>query len=487
MSGTVITADPTTIGLSTDLWIDGRRRPAMDGGEFSVHDPATEVVIATVADATAEDALDALTAAAAVQDSWAATAPRERSEILRSAFEIVSERSEDFARLISSEMGKTLAEARGEVAYGAEYLRWFAEEAVRIDGRFTRSPSGAGQIMVTKVPVGPVLAITPWNFPLAMGTRKIGPALAAGCTIIVKPAEDTPLTMLLLAEVFDAAGLPPGVLSVLPTTSSALVAETLMGDPRLRKVTFTGSTAVGKVLVRSSADQLLRTSMELGGNAPFLVLDDADIAEAVDGAMAAKMRNGGQACTAANRFYVTESVASEFTDALAARIAALRVGPGTDPLTDVGPLINRRQAERVARLVEDAVTDGARLRVGGAIGMGEGHFFAPTLLDQVPADARILREEIFGPVAAVVTVADEDEAVVAANATDYGLAGYLYTRDVDRAAHVCARMATGMVGINRGIISDVAAPFGGVRQSGFGREGGAEGIEEYLDAKYIAI
>ncbi|OOL28342.1 succinate-semialdehyde dehydrogenase, partial [Rhodococcus rhodochrous] len=423
----------------------------------------------------------------AAQAEWAATPPRVRGEILRTAFELVHARADDFARVITLEMGKTLAEARGEVNYGAEFLRWFAEEAVRIGGRTATAPAGNGRILVTKEPVGPVLAITPWNFPLAMATRKIGPALAAGCPILVKPAAETPLTMLLLGQVFADAGLPAGVLSILPASDAAALTGPLLTDARLRKITFTGSTGVGKLLVRQSADRLLRTSMELGGNAPFLVFDDADVDAAVDGAMAAKMRNGGEACTAANRFHVARSVAGEFTDKLTARIAALRTGHGLDDGTDLGPLITARQRATVEELVRDAVERGARVRTGGQIPDGPGTFYPPTVLDEVPADARLLREEIFGPVAAITVFDTEDEAIAAANATEYGLAAYFYTRDLDRAMRVAAALKTGMVGVNRGIISDVAAPFGGVKESGFGREGAAEGIEEYLDTKYIAL
>ncbi|MBY6682435.1 NAD-dependent succinate-semialdehyde dehydrogenase [Rhodococcus sp. BP-316] len=473
--------------VPTGLWIDGAFVDAADGGTFAVHDPATGDVLARVADAGEKDALRALDSAVAVQDEWAATAPRTRSTILRAAWEAVIERTEDLALLMTLEMGKALPESRGEVTYGAEFLRWFSEEAVRIQGRYTQSPSGAGRILVTKVPVGPVLAVTPWNFPLAMGTRKIGPALAAGCTVLVKPAEDTPLTMLLLAEIMAGAGLPAGVLSVLPASNAPAVTEPLLADERLRKVTFTGSTRVGKILIEQSARNVLRTSMELGGNAPFVVFDDADIDAAVDGAMAAKMRNGGEACTAANRLIVAESVREEFTEKLTARIAALTVGPGSSDGTNVGPLVNEKQRTNVRSLVDDAVAAGARVRTGGHVIDGPGWFFEPTVLDEVPPSARIVREEIFGPVAAITSFVDEQDAVDAANDTEFGLAAYIYTRDLDRALRVSDRIASGMVGVNRGVVSDVAAPFGGVKQSGLGSEGGTEGIDEYLDTKYVAF
>ncbi|NIL77303.1 NAD-dependent succinate-semialdehyde dehydrogenase [Rhodococcus sp. B10] len=476
----------TVASVPRQLWLGGVQKPSASGKTFEVTDPSNGEVIASVADACAEDGLEALALASQIQPEWAATAPRVRSEILRAAFDLVHERADDFAHVMTLEMGKALSESYGEVNYGAEFLRWFAEEAVRIGGRYTSAPAGNGQILVTKTPVGPVLAITPWNFPLAMGTRKIAPALAAGCTIIVKPAEDTPLTMQLLGQVFADVGLPPGVLSILPTSTAPPLTGPLMADPRLRKVTFTGSTAVGKLLVRNAADNLLHTSMELGGNAPFVVFADADIDAAVDGAMAAKMRNGGQACTAANRLHVDNAVIDEFTDKLTSRIAALRIGPGLDADTDLGPLINERQRTVVARLVDDAVRKGARVRTGGSAPVGPGSFFEPTVLDRVPSDALLLREEIFGPVAAVIGFDTEEEGVAAANDTEFGLASYFYTRDSARAARVANELNSGMVGVNRGIISDAAAPFGGVNQSGYGREGGTEGIEEYLDTKYVA-
>ncbi len=473
--------------VPTGLWIDGGSRDGESGNRFDVVNPATGEVLTSVANASVADGDAALTSAAVAQSSWAATPPRERSMILRRAWELVVERTEDFALLMTIEMGKTLPESRGEVTYGAEFLRWFSEEAVRVGGRTATAPSGNGRILVTKEPVGPCLAITPWNFPLAMGTRKIGPALAAGCTMIVKPAEDTPLTMLLLAQVFADAGLPPGVLSVVPTLDAPNVIGALMKDRRLRKVSFTGSTQVGKKLIEQSADQVLRTSMELGGNAPFIVFDDADIDAAVDGALAAKMRNGGEACTAANRLLVHNPIRAEFTKALAARIGATKYGPGYDDGVALGPLINAKQRNSVAALVDEAVTAGAHVHTGGKSVEGAGFFFEPTVLDDVPAGQRILSEEIFGPVAVITGFDTEEEAIERANATDYGLAAYFFTKSLDRALRVSSALEAGMVGVNRGVISDPAAPFGGVKQSGLGSEGGSEGIEEYLNTKYIAL
>ncbi|MEC3953209.1 NAD-dependent succinate-semialdehyde dehydrogenase [Nocardia sp. CDC153] len=473
--------------IPTGVWIDGAAAPAVSGSSFPVRNPATGEILTEVADASGADALRALDSACRVQPAWAATAPRERAVILRRAWDILMERTEEIALLMTLEMGKTLAEARGEVAYGGEFLRWFSEEAVRIGGRYTDSPAGTGRILVTKQPVGPCLAITPWNFPLAMGSRKIGPALAAGCTVIVKPAEDTPLTMLALARVFADAGLPAGVLSIVPGSDAAGITAPLLADPRLRKVTFTGSTRVGKLLLRQAADNVLRTSMELGGNAPFIVFEDADLDDALAGAMAAKMRNGGEACTAANRIYVHNSIREEFASRLAEQIGALRVGPGYESGVDTGPLINERQRDNVAALVQDAIEAGAVVRTGGKAIDGPGWFFQPTVLDEVPRTARMHREEIFGPVAAVYGFDTEDDVVAAANDTEYGLAAYFYTRDLDRVLRVSNALQAGMVGVNRGVISDPAAPFGGIKQSGLGTEGGSEGIDEYLDTKYVAL
>lgn len=473
--------------VPTQLWIGGPV-DATGGATFPVHDPATGEVLTHVADATPEDAVRALDAAVAVQDEWAATPARTRGEILRAVFDAITARAEDFALLMTLEMGKALGESRNEVRYGAEFFRWFSEEAVRVHGRYQHAPSGTGRIIVHKQPVGPCLAITPWNFPLAMGTRKIGPALAAGCTMIVKPASETPLTMLLLARLCSEAGLPDGVLSVITTKHSSAVTKPLLDDPRLRKLTFTGSTEVGKKLVEQSANKLLRTSMELGGNAPFVVFDDADVDAAVQGAMLAKLRNGGEACTAANRFHVQRGVAEEFTDKLVeAMRSSVRLGPGTDPETTLGPLVNADQLATVTELVDDAVSAGARVRLGGEAPGGPGWFYPATVLSDVPDRARILNEEVFGPVAPVVTFDTEDQGLAAANDTRFGLVSYIYTRDLDRALRVAEGLESGMVGINRGVISDPAAPFGGVKESGFGREGGFEGIEEYLSTKYIAL
>jgi succinate-semialdehyde dehydrogenase / glutarate-semialdehyde dehydrogenase len=405
--------------------------------------------------------------------------------VLRSAFELLTDRADDFARLMTLEMGKALPEARGEVTYGAEFFRWFSEEAVRIHGRYSQAPAGNTRLITTKVPVGPTLMITPWNFPLAMGTRKIGPAIAAGCTMVVKPAAETPLTMLALAALLEEVGLPPGVLNVLTTTDSGGLCEPLIRDPRLRKLTFTGSTAVGKVLVGQAADQLLRVSMELGGNAPFLVFDDADLDAAVDGAMLAKMRNIGEACTSANRFLVHESVAEEFSTRMAARMGSLKVGDGMQDGVEVGPLITAKARAGVHELVSDAVSGGARAVTGGEVPDGPGHFYPPTVLVDVPPSARMLREEIFGPVAPIATFTDEDEAIARANDTEYGLVAYVFTRDHARVLRVSEALEFGMVGVNTGIVSNPAAPFGGIKHSGFGREGGFEGIEEYLETKYI--
>ena len=473
--------------VPTGLWLDGRDQPAAAGAVLPVHDPSTGDVLAEVADATEADAVGALDGAVAAQDAWRRTAPRERGEILRRAFELLRERSEDFALLMTLEMGKPLAESRGEVAYAAEFLRWFSEEAVRVSGRWSTSPDGATRLMTMKRPVGPALAITPWNFPLAMGTRKIGPAVAAGCTMVVKPAAQTPLSMYAFAALMQEAGLPDGVLQVVTTSRSGAVMAPLLRDPRLRKLTFTGSTDVGRRLVEASATQLLRVSMELGGNAPFVVMADADLDAAVDGAMLAKMRNMGEACTAANRFLVHESVHAEFSRRLAERFAALRVGRGTEPGVQVGPLVDEGSRGSVAALVQEAVDGGARVLAGGDPVPGPGWFYAPTVLTDVAPDARLLGEEIFGPVAPVVPFADEEEAVRMANATEYGLVAYLFTRDLSTALRMSEELDTGMLGINQGIVSNPAAPFGGVKHSGFGREGGPEGIEEYLETRYVGI
>jgi succinate-semialdehyde dehydrogenase / glutarate-semialdehyde dehydrogenase len=471
--------------VPTGLWIGGEERAG--SSTFDVLNPATDEVLISIANATPEDGITALDAAAAVQGEWAATPPRERGEILRSVFEAITDRAEEFATLMTLEMGKVLAESMGEVKYGAEFFRWFAEEAVRIGGRYTRSPAGAGRIIVTKSAVGPCLAITPWNFPLAMGTRKIGPAMAAGCTMIIKPAKETPLTMLLLAKLMDEAGLPKGVLSILPTSKPGDLTTALIDDGRLRKLTFTGSTGVGKALAKQSSDKLLRLSLELGGNAPFIVFDDADVDAAVEGALLAKMRNGGEACTASNRFHVANAVREEFTEKLVKKMSEFKLGNGLDESSTLGPLVNANQVATVEDLVSDAVSKGATVAVGGVAPGGPGHFYPATVLADVPASARIFKEEVFGPVAPVIGFDTEEEGIAAANDTEYGLAAYIYTQGLDRALRVAEAIEAGMIGVNRGVISDPAAPFGGVKQSGFGREGGSEGIEEYLDTKYIAL
>ncbi|WP_341230632.1 NAD-dependent succinate-semialdehyde dehydrogenase [Nocardioides salarius] len=469
------------------LLVGGRWRDAEDGATFTVHDPADGSVLTRVADASVGDAVEALDAAVAAQPAWAATPPRERGEILRRAFEMIADRADDLAMLMSLEMGKTVKEAKGEVGYGNEFFRWYSEEAVRIHGRWMQAPAGGSRLLTIKKPVGPCFFVTPWNFPLAMGTRKIGPAVAAGCTMVIKPAAQTPLTMLALAAILGEAGLPDGVLNVLPSTHAKEMSQALQGDDRLRKVSFTGSTGVGRTLVRQSADQLQRVSMELGGNAPFLVFADADLDAAVDGAMVAKMRNMGEACTAANRFLVHQDVAAEFAEKLAARMGGLTLGRGQDDGVDVGPLIDEDAVDSVARLVTDAVHDGARVVTGGGRPDGAGWFYQPTVLLDVPAESAINTEEIFGPVAPITTFATEDEAVAAANATEYGLASYVYTRDLSRTIRMAEALDFGMVGVNTGLISNPAAPFGGVKASGFGREGGFEGIEEYLETTYVAL
>jgi succinate-semialdehyde dehydrogenase/glutarate-semialdehyde dehydrogenase len=456
-------------------------------GSVQVENPATGRVLAEVADASPEQGIEALDAAVAASADWAATDPRARGEILRKAFELLVERSEDIALLMTLEMGKPLAEARGEVTYGSEFFRWFSEEAVRIAGRYSVAPSGGTRLLTMKQPVGPVYAITPWNFPLAMGTRKIGPALAAGCTVVIKPAAQTPLTTLALAAVLIEAGLPDGVLNVITTSRSGAVSGPIIADPRLRKLTFTGSTSVGQKLIEQSAKNVLKTSMELGGNAPFLVFGDADLDKAVDGAMLAKMRNIGEACTAANRFIVHESVAAEFSKRLAARMGAMSIGPGIDDGVQVGPLVDSAAIEKVTELVADAIDNGATLLTGGTAIDGPGYFYPPTVLTGVPTSAKVFREEIFGPVAPIITFDTDQDGIDKANDTEYGLVAYAFTENVTRAFTVAEKLETGMVGINQGIVSNPAAPFGGVKMSGLGREGGTEGIEEYLETKYVGI
>ncbi|KJL24741.1 Succinate-semialdehyde dehydrogenase [NADP(+)] GabD [Microbacterium oxydans] len=469
------------------LLIGGQWRDAASGHTFAVHDPSTGDVLAEVADATPEDGMAALDAAAAAQAAWAATAPRERGEILRRAFDVVTARAEDFALVMTLEMGKPLAESRAEVAYGAEFLRWFSEEAPRISGRYATAPDGRNRLLVAKRPVGPSLLITPWNFPLAMATRKIAPALAAGCTSVLKPAALTPLTALLFAEVLREAGVPDGVVNVIPTSRAGAVTGPLIADPRLRKLSFTGSTEVGRRLIADAAHQVLRVSMELGGNAPFLVFEDADIDAAVEGALLAKLRNGGEACVAANRFLVHESVADVFTSRLIDRMAGSVNARGTDPESTLGPLVDQATRDKVVELVSGAVEDGARIALGGSVPQGRGYFYPATVLVDVPRDARILQEEIFGPVAPITTFRDEDEAVRLANASEYGLVCFAYTQDLNRGLRLAERLETGMFGLNTGLVSNPAAPFGGVKQSGIGREGGFEGIDEYLETTYIGI
>jgi succinate-semialdehyde dehydrogenase/glutarate-semialdehyde dehydrogenase len=476
------------VGLSdTSLWVAGRWQPATSGRTFDVLDPATGAVIATCADGGADDARAALDGACGVARVWANTPARKRAEVLRRAYDLIVERGEEFAALITAEAGKPLAESRGEVAYGAEFFRWFSEEAPRIAGRYGPNPEGTGEVIVSHRPVGPCYLVTPWNFPLAMAARKVAPALAAGCTMVVKPADLTPLTTILLCEVLKEAGVPDGVVNVVTTTDPAAVSEALMSDPRLRKVSFTGSTPVGRHLIAQSAQHVLRTSMELGGNAPFLVFEDADLDAAVAGAMVAKFRNVGQACTAANRFLVHSSLADDFTARVTAAVNELNVGPGTDPNVAIGPLINDQAVENTTRLVADARERGARVRTGGTAVEGPGSFFAPTVLDRVPVEADLMRNEIFGPVLAITTFDDEDEAVAAANSTEYGLVAYAYTRDLQRAHRLINRIEAGMIGINAGVVSNAAAPFGGLKSSGLGREGGIEGIAEYLSSTYTFL
>ncbi|MGA9871353.1 MAG: NAD-dependent succinate-semialdehyde dehydrogenase [Rhodococcus sp. (in: high G+C Gram-positive bacteria)] len=470
--------------VPNELFIGGAWRPSSSKATLSVQDPATGEVIREIADGAPEDGLAALDAAVAAQDSWASTPARERAEILRRAFDMLQARTEDFALLMTLEMGKPLAEARGEVAYGGEFLRWFGEEATRVQGRYGPNPENTGRVFVTQHPVGPCFLITPWNFPLAMATRKIAPALAAGCTVVVKPAALTPLTTLLLVKVLQDAGLPDGVVNVVTTSSSSAVSAPIIADPRLRKLSFTGSTPVGQALLRQAATGVLRTSMELGGNAPFVVFGDANLDKAVDGAIAAKFRNIGQACTAANRFIVHSSVATEFARRVTERVDALRIGRGTEDGVTIGPLIDAKAVAKADELVTDAVKRGATVTTGGAAIERAGTFYAPTVLTDVAPGSDILREEIFGPVLAIATFDTDDEAVTLANDTEYGLVSYVYTDDFGRGQRMIERLQTGMMGLNVGVVSNAAAPFGGWKMSGLGREGGSEGIHEYLQTKY---
>lgn len=477
----LISKVPTQLFIN-GAWVDGHSDQAI-----VVEDPATGKALTTISNANAQDALAALTAADNAQTKWARTAPRERAEILRRTFDLVRARTEEFATLISLEMGKPLAEARGEVAYGNEFLRWFSEEAVRITGRYNSNPEGTGKILIAQRPVGPAFAITPWNFPLAMATRKIGPALAAGCTMVVKPAELTPLTTLLLVKTFEEAGLPAGVLNVITTANSAETSAPVIADHRLRKITFTGSTQVGRKLLEQSAQRVLKTSMELGGNAPFIVFEDADLDQAVNGAMLAKMRNIGQACTAANRFIVHDSVAAEFAQKFAAKMGELKLGRGVAEGTTCGPVITAKAQANLQRLVDVSKSEGANVLVGGSAAEGDGYFFKPTVIDNVDANSAIWSEEIFGPIAPITRFKTEEEAVRLANDTEFGLVSYAFTNDAKRQLRLVETLDTGMTGINSGLVSNAAAPFGGTKASGLGREGGPEGIHEYLETKYAFI
>ena len=473
--------------VPTQLFIGGQWRDSSSGATLPVEDPATGETLCEVADATVADGDAALAAADEAFKSFRQVPPRDRSDILRRAYDLMIERADDLALVMTLEMGKPVSEAMGEVLYAAAYLRWYSEEAVRINGRFQVAENGTNRVLTMQEGVGPCIFITPWNFPLAMGTRKVGPAIAAGCTCVVKPAKQTPLSMLAMAQIFQDAGLPDGVLNVITTNDSNGVMTPLIADPRARKLSFTGSTEIGKRLIEQSAEQILRVSMELGGNAPFLVFDDADLDAAVDGAMLAKMRNGGEACTSANRFIVQESVAAEFTEKLTAKMGAMKVGRGTEDGVEAGPLIDQVAVDKVHELVEDAVALGATAHVGGSPVDGPGYFYAPTVLGDVPDGARITAEEIFGPVAPVRTFSTDEEAVAMANDTEYGLVAYVFARDIGRAFRVMEGLETGMIGFNQGMVSNAGAPFGGVKQSGYGREGGHEGLEEYLETKYIAL
>jgi succinate-semialdehyde dehydrogenase / glutarate-semialdehyde dehydrogenase len=472
---------PTQLYIGGD-WVDGS-----EGDTIAVEDPATQETLVEVASGNKDDALKALEAACAAQKEWAATPPMERGEILRRAYEAMTERADDLALLMTLEMGKPVEESKAEITYAADFFWYYAAEASRIEGHYGTSYNGKGRVLVMQQPVGPTILITPWNFPMAMGTRKIGPAIAAGCTMVWKPAKQTPLCALALTQILEAAGLPKGVLNLLLAKSSGETMEPLIKDPRARKLSFTGSTEVGRTLIAQAADQVLKVSMELGGNAPFLIFDDADLDAAVEGALLAKMRNIGEACTSANRFHVAGPIADQFAQKLAEKMGALRIGRGTEPDVKVGPLIDESQQQKVKELVDDAVSKGAEPVVGGHIPDGRGYFYEPTVLKNISDDARVLKEEIFGPVAPVKDFSSEEEAIAAANDTEYGLVAYVFTRDIKRALRVCEGLETGMVGLNQGMVSNVGAPFGGVKQSGLGREGGRWGLEEFLETKYVAI
>jgi len=484
----IATQEQTVVdNVAKQLYIGGEWRDAGGGKTLPVEDPATGETLCEIADATPDDAKAALDAAVGMQAEWAATPPNERSEILHRAFQLLNERADELALLMTLEMGKAIAESKGEIAYSAEFFRWFSGEALRIDGYYKEAGNRSSRVLVMRQPIGPSFFITPWNFPMAMGTRKVGPAIAAGCTMVWKPAKLTPLSAFALAQLLEEAGLPGGVLNIVTSSSSSAVAGPVIADPRLRKLSFTGSTEVGRTLIAQAAENILKVSMELGGNAPFLVFEDADLDAAVDGAMLAKMRNIGEACTAANRFHVAGPIADEFTQKLAERMSKLRVGRGTEEGVDIGPLIDDDQRGKVADLVDDAAGKGAKVLVGGTKADGAGYFYEPTVLGNVPPEARLLREEIFGPVAPVASFDSTDDAIAAANDTEYGLVAYVFTRDLKRALTVAEGLETGMLGLNQGMVSNAGAPFGGVKQSGIGREGGNEGIEEYLETKYVAI
>ncbi|XPP25514.1 MAG: NAD-dependent succinate-semialdehyde dehydrogenase [Leucobacter sp.] len=473
--------------VQSGLFIGGAWQDSATGSTFDVQDPATGEVVKSIADATVEDAVRALDAAVAAQDAWGSTSTRERSNILRRAFDLLIERKEQFALLMSIEMGKPIAEARGEVVYGGEFLRWFSEEAVRVQGDYRQNPEGTGNIVVSHLPVGPTYFITPWNFPLAMATRKIAPALAAGCTVVIKPAALTPLTTIFFAQLLEEAGVPAGVINVVPTSKSSAQSNALLSDTRLRKLSFTGSTPVGVALLELSAKNVLRTSMELGGNAPFIVFEDADLDRAVEGAMLAKFRNIGQACTAANRIIVHESVADEFARRVGERVAAMTIGRGAEEGNDIGALVDDKAVTNTARLVQDAVDTGANIVTGGQAIDGSGNFFQPTVIDNLSPQSAIMREEIFGPVLGIIRFKTEDEAVEIANNTEYGLMSYVFTENIHRGHRMIEKLETGMMGLNSGLASNAAAPFGGIKQSGLGREGGFEGIHEFLSTKYTML
>jgi succinate-semialdehyde dehydrogenase / glutarate-semialdehyde dehydrogenase len=484
----IATAEQTVVDkVEKKLFIGGEWRDGSGGDTLAVIDPSTEEAICEVADGTPDDAMAALDAAVATQPEWAATPPNDRAGVLWKAFELMTERADELATLMTLEMGKPVAESKAEILYAADFFRWYSGEALRIDGNYKQFANGTSRVLVMRQPVGPALMITPWNFPMAMGTRKVGPAIAAGCTSVVKPAQQTPLCMLAMAQLLEEAGLPGGVVNVLTTSSSGSTTGPLIEDARLRKLSFTGSTEVGRKLIEASAQNVLKTSMELGGNAPFLIFEDADLDSAVAGALLAKMRNIGEACTSANRFHVAEPVREEFERRLGEEMGALKLGRGTEEDVKVGPLIDQPSREKVSELVQDAIDKGATCVVGGEIPDGRGYFYPPTVLGGVSDDARVLHEEIFGPVAPVTTFESEEDAIARANDTEYGLVAYVFTRDIKRAIRVCEGLETGMVGLNQGMVSNAGAPFGGVKQSGIGREGGTEGIEEFLETKYVAV